>query len=160
MIPGKKNEVNVKKREEYLLVTIHEYQHRIRCVQLIMNNTMTLQQQVISLEIAQKLRELVVKQESLFYWTYCPKEHMDIEWVNVLTYGRNNYLPETVSAFTVAELGEMFSKEGEMEYPKYNARINKWERELLKGGWISCDTEANSRGKMLIYLLENDLIKL
>lgn len=111
---------------------------------------MTLQQQVISLEIAQKLKSLGVKQESLFYWTYCPKEHMGIEWVNVLTYGRNNYLPETVSAFTVAELLELLGdKFGVLERFKQGGY----------GAYIPNDIGTSATGEKVADVLAELLMK-
>ena len=70
---------------------------------------MKLEQQVCSLELAQKLKELGVKQESLFYWTY---SNMFGNITFYLQYfpeieGGYDGLENDVSAFTVAELGEM-----------------------------------------------------
>ena len=139
---------------------------------------MTLESQVCSLELAQKLKELGVKQESFFKWgntysegklywdLYVPPEFNKIPHPDLWVHG--------VAAFTVAELGEMLPW-----------RIEKGERfyvlECEKGGkpwyWVNykygdtrhvdfdcftqeADTEAEARAKMLIYLLENNLITL
>lgn len=131
---------------------------------------MPLEKQIVSLELANRLKELEVKQESLFYWTHCPVKEQNGEWTHVVTYGRNNELPETFSAFTVAELGEMLPE---------SFQCWKWARQRTlrqEGGeiiWncltdestthgngivIIANTEANARAKMLIYLLENNLL--
>ena len=65
---------------------------------------MKLEQQVCSLELAQKLKELGVKQESLFYWTY---SNMFGNITFYLQYfpeieGGYDGLENDVSAFTVA----------------------------------------------------------
>ncbi len=67
---------------------------------------MKLEQQVVSLELAKKLKELGVKQESLFWWTTNNLNFTDEKctwWIEptVESYTRR------ISAFTVAELGEM-----------------------------------------------------
>lgn len=123
---------------------------------------MELEQQVCSLELAKKLKELGVKQESFAYWfsqTYAVEP--------VLIYGEgaervfanwNGKKPPTSngglnSAFTVAELGEML--------PPYGVT-----RKCPMGDWhcgdselgIKADTEADARAKLLIYLLENKLL--
>lgn len=128
---------------------------------------MTLQEQVTSLEISKKLKELGVKQESFF------------RWVNYLTYGPSTqFIPSGpylaykddlifktpylegkgyFSAFTVAELGEMLP----IEYFRLQ------DRTLVDGymfGFgdeeaVYANTEANARGLILIYLIENGLLK-
>lgn len=128
---------------------------------------MKIQDQVSSLELSKKLKELGVKQESLYYW--CSP---GIDW---RTNGEWELYPagyvssaslisveeRGVSAFTVAELGEMLPSECKSYRPKQGEF--KWECELydISGkGYRSCsggETEANARAKMLIYLIENNL---
>jgi hypothetical protein len=128
---------------------------------------MPLEQQVVSLELAKKLKELGMKQESLFYWSH-EKETIVPKW---------EYWPleEDCSAFTVAELGEML--------PADKCMVVKQVENAPKKGYRGCifrddaceccgedfytildetlaDTEADARAKMLIYLLENNLINL
>lgn len=130
---------------------------------------MELKEQVCSLELAKKLKQLGVKQESIFWWGGI--SNMGI-WCDHV----KNELPEKekrfvwYSAFTVAELGEML--------PPFVTS----EKQLgVAGGWfchldsnplnlpmiknphrheIDADTEANARARMLVYLLENKLINL
>lgn len=119
---------------------------------------MELNKQVCSLELSKKLKELGEKQESLFYWTYCPMANNSEEWTHAIVYGRNNALPQTCSAFTVAELGSRLptgyatsrhSLDGEVWYECYSADENA----------PSCtrdENEANVRAEMICRLLENN----
>ena len=95
---------------------------------------MNLEDQVCSLELAKKLKELGVKQESIFWW---------IEFVNGWELRFATFkvptLNDVISAFTVAELGEGLPDECVSYY---------------------ADTEANARALMLIYLIENRLVKI
>ncbi len=75
---------------------------------------MNLENQVCSLELAKKLKELGVKQESLFYWfkTFMSEDdymlhvihHYHLEVDRKIFF---NHFPDNYSAFTVAELGNM-----------------------------------------------------
>lgn len=123
---------------------------------------MNLEKQVCSLELAKKLKELGMKQESYFCY------------VNTKQGGEPHFLTRNVSfmreknyysAFTVAELGEIMKGKG-MGTSAYSEMWKKW---WVSGGkWIvekqkyettiEADTEADARAKMLIYLLENKLI--
>ena len=137
---------------------------------------MTLENQVVSLELAQKLKELGVKQESLFYWKFdngtmkkfC---NSDIKIETEVIFGKRSIFEnlgtwDTAQAYTVAELGEMLLPNHAVDqdsFPKphkYNER-HKWITYMENDGWeseIAEDTEANARAKMLLYLLENKLI--
>lgn len=141
---------------------------------------MKLEDQVTSLDLSNKLKELGVKQEGVFVWTEKvwlggrsgePFVAQNSEYYNDAEY------ENLCIAFTVAELGEMLPKElyvpykgnsgKKRKYPQHphfffmNSALvnytggNSQERLTQKG-----DTEANARGKMLIYLLENKFITL
>lgn len=134
---------------------------------------MTLEQQVTSLEISKRLKELGVKQEGIFDW--CEIDEND--WMLLLRkqkefealrekYGDNEAV---VSAFTVAELGEMLpksqkTKEGILDLWCVKLHNDTWATVYLKTGDNYseydqyADTEADARGKLLIYLLENNLL--
>lgn len=118
---------------------------------------MKLENQVVSLKYAKKLKELGFKQESLFYWA-------DTR-INELATGKDKHLklvyPDggnylfKISAYTVAELGEMI---GELAITE---KMDKWytkrKGELMIKPLFD-KTEANARAKMLIYLKENKLL--
>lgn len=129
---------------------------------------MPLEQQVCSHELAKRLAELGVQQESMFWW---------IDRKVTYTGGRVSHAPLQggIAAFTVAELGEMLpddiiipSKQGKPHthwlrfgryrvagnrfwcaYPGGTARSNLEER---------AHTEADARAQLLIYLLEHHLL--
>lgn len=106
-----------------------------------------------SLELSRKLKELGVKQESAFYW--CSEYGEIFELTQYRMY-------QTIAAFSVAELGEMLPA------------LDCHSRRVIPGEWFceysdyisnvgfpvqfTADTEANARAKMLIYLIENNLI--
>ena len=122
---------------------------------------MKLENQVSNLELSRKLKELGVKQESLFYYQGVKKE-IDLEKGYALDILRKLTFAgaEKVSAFTVAELGEIL--------PAFSvgAKGKTWGYNFVKGGkFIQLEvdfdvkSEANARAKMLIYLIENKLLK-
>ena len=131
---------------------------------------MTLQQQVSSLELSRQLKELGVPQKSLWYWV-----HPSAGWASGNKYKLfpiNHLFKNSlfvvgkdcgISAFTVAELNNFLP-----------AKINNGEfrfRKRKKGGYelyygreksiVSfSENLPNVFAKMLIYLLENELIEL
>ena len=127
---------------------------------------MTLEQQVTSLEISKRLKELGVKQESLFWWHHERLEDTD----EVDSWGENHLgvWQNVVSAFTVAELGEMLPevirKDEWLTCEKTIGGVWKISYSYFDGvnrdNFQTADTEADARGKMLIYLLENKLMGL
>jgi hypothetical protein len=123
---------------------------------------MKLENQVVSLDLAKRLKELGVKQESLFAWDMAAKEPK-------LQFANGNLSNTEISAFTVAELGELLKLQlGNMPI-HWNDNFGQWyfwPTEELKEKLpyptlpISANTEADARGKMLCYLLENKIINL
>jgi len=127
-----------------------------------------LEQQVCSRELAKRLEELGVRQESVWWW---------VDTKLTYTGGRASHVPlqDGIAAFTVAELGEMLpddilipSKTGKPHthwlrfgryrgagqrfwcaYPGGTARTTLEER---------AHTEADARAKLLISLLEHHLL--
>jgi hypothetical protein len=94
---------------------------------------MLLEYQVVSLELAKKLKELGVKQESLFYWVHANGDGIG-SWdqtIPIISYipKIENYHLTIASAFTVAELGEMLPN-GIQTYRAKNgyrcAKGNSW----------------------------------
>ena len=119
---------------------------------------MKLEDQVCSLELSKKLKELGFKQESLWYWINMPEGIQCDEGCSytpgwkITRVGTLSF--ETASAYTVAELGEMLPK----IYKSFK-HGNKWTCNAYmhipaKNG----RTEANARAKMLIYLKKEGLL--
>ena len=144
---------------------------------------MILENQTCSLELAKKLKELQVEQNSLFYWlevidnnTNIPKivyseynSHEDREGIysNNLEKWKEIYY----SAYTVGELGSMMPKW------LFGPELLEWKSEKQEGGiwainvyrthmtcepdnlfWANEEKQADAYAKMLIYIKENKLI--
>ena len=134
---------------------------------------MDIEDQVCSLELAQKLKEFGIKQEGFFYYVRCginvntgeEKYSLDI-----LSHNLESIPSYYISAFTVAELGEILPE----EYISCKTKGQKLPSIEYKKYWLcyydpdGCDsdvvqmeeTEADARAKVLIYLLENKLMEL
>lgn len=135
--------------------------------------TLPLEHQVSNKELSQRLKELGVKQESTFYWLHIPaKEVFDTvgnRWFNrkehykllpfVKQKGTHN---ETISAFTVAEIGQMLGKTTMLALHEAYMKV----MDLPVGSYNpmlamhNVMTQPNIPTKMLIYLIENKLITL
>ncbi|HEC66095.1 MAG TPA: hypothetical protein ENI23_12445 [bacterium] len=129
---------------------------------------MKLENQVTILKTSKKLKELGVKQESLFEWAEVnfSKSEKDYEWElhHIELFPKNWANKNHISAFTVAELGEMlpvtvFSNKHSQGY-RYQAHYELWN--IIKGKMDylhheAGNTESEARGKMLIYLIENKI---
>lgn len=115
---------------------------------------MKLEDQVTSLELSKKLKELGVKQDSLWYWMTGHEKLVSKQYFGEETMLKKDLLR---SAFTVAELGEMLptpapNDGGDIECVKFE---DKWVITWPHGTWIEDKTEANARAKALIWLIEN-----
>ena len=123
---------------------------------------MKLEKQVVSLELAKKLKELGVPQTAHFEWQKWKTEgSRKIEWEVHEGYG--DFTEDWYSAFTVAELGEMLQTDQGLLIPvpvdgRWNAPSPKNGQVVNLGRRVNI-TEADARAKMLIYLIENNLIK-
>jgi hypothetical protein len=114
---------------------------------------MKIEEQVTSLELSKKLKELGVKEESLWYWWKAGHIFVEEE-----RYAGKQW-EKLASAFTVAELGEMLPK-GFNQYEDTFYKTRTWKfRTSARGLNIEGNTEADARAKMLIYLLENRLME-
>jgi hypothetical protein len=114
---------------------------------------MKLEDQVVSLKLANKLKELGVKQESHFMWKY------DESYYLVATNSRcGTGKGIAASAFTVAELGEMLPFGIAYALVTMKGETH-WNIEVqgIKTRTVA-DTETDARAKMLICLIENGLI--
>lgn len=131
--------------------------------------------QFTSLELSKRMKELGFKQDSLFYWRtdwYEGGEKKDI--YQLVDERHANYAPaslsyhyELISAYTVAELGEMLpeicSSYWEERFAINGKKFKVYCCEFIGDNehsefYTQDDTEANARAKMLIYLKENNLI--
>lgn len=122
---------------------------------------MKLKNQVCSIKLARKLKELGVKQKSLYYWAVeMDKGRETRKWS--LTRAEH-LLPShpKVSAFTVAESGEMLPSfwvtwKGKSGKKWYGGNI-PWKEKLIEQEFCNHGTEANARAKVLVYLIKNKL---
>ena len=158
---------------------------------LIKGETMKPEDQVTSFKPSNRLKELGVKQDSLWYWIprNCWNEKTS-EFTSVLLVLKDKWeceklvsirgsafwgnrekeehreeeklFKKKVSAFTVAELGEMLKQvTQEQDITCSHFKIPTWNIYKRKWSWIFGweDTEANARAKMHIYLIENGIVK-
>lgn len=127
--------------------------------------------QVTSPEPSKKLKELGVKQESLFYWVGTNDKNHKLKYTDDVEYKGEGWF--VYSAFTVAELGEMLDGVHVKWFPHDNIQdqflvlefyLNEIRLVNNKTGKIQhraiAATEANARAQMLVYLIENKLINL
>lgn len=126
---------------------------------------MKLENQVVSLELSKKLKELGFKQESLFAYNAggavlgCGKISPE-----PMLWGEDN--SPFISAFTSSELGEMLpaghiscSRTLSVSYP--SAGETGWRVKYIKDSYDKYEkdnTMANAMALMLIHLKENNLI--
>ncbi len=126
---------------------------------------MQLEDQVVSLELAIKLKELGFKQESLFYWL----DSKILFWEKV----DNVYKDKYISAYTASELWQHFPQflpDKKSLGDGYNEELEMGKNDPKNGGddytWISYGFYANERddnaveaiAKLLIKLKEKNLI--
>ena len=129
---------------------------------------MKIENQVTSLELSKKLKELGFEQESLF-------RHLvtisGFEKIESSYHYRKKFedvfgkVVEEYPAYTVAELGEMLPRyikdnyENTLTMYKCDAGYHveySCEKQLLR--FEQAETESDARAKMLIYLKENNLL--
>lgn len=137
---------------------------------------MRLEDQVVSLELAKRLKELGVKQESYFGWSEYEefdtpsRKQIRGNWVLVHRFGSMSI--DSCAAFTVAELGEMLPQLLPMEKHKHHwGRLTLWR---VQDNWqLAYNLEskqcheidaldksmANTFAKMLIDLIEKGIVK-
>lgn len=129
---------------------------------------MKLEEQVVSLELAMKLKELGVKQESHLVWEPPNTEWGWTDWI-IIPFSEKHEPENYYHAYTVAELGEMLLCEFHTEETTYHLVTSKeytgWHIRYdshLDGQYVGIQehTEADARAKMLIYLIEQRLIEL
>jgi len=131
---------------------------------------MNLESQVCSLKLARRLKELNVKQDSLFYWfdmeihkyLFCKYYEQYSKFVDL-------DIKDGFSAFSIAELGEILPDSLciKGEHPNFFIAKGTQEENKFTVGYSTMETsitpffteynEANARAKTLIYLIENQL---
>jgi len=136
---------------------------------------MELKDQVCSLILAKRLKELGVEQDSYFYYYNRSPKGEESDWIitdlnDYMLFSSSNH--EEFSAFTVAELGEMLPESlnlegiGDYIFITKGHEKNKWSIVYRRGngdfvcGFSTESSEADARANMLIYLIENGLINL
>ncbi len=133
---------------------------------------MKIENQVASLELCKRLKELGVNKTSFARWF--ADEVTGYEFVvheNSIVNSERKY-PERCAAYTCSELGEILPETIEIEdaehYLKYYKLKDKWRCDLTEDGRYNMDiphhytisaSEADSRALMLIYLIENGQVK-
>jgi len=115
-----------------------------------------LEEQLISLELAKKLKELGVPQNSIYHWTAHNSRGGQFR-IHRGKLGPFRNSMKYWSAFTVAELGEMLiprhinvKKIGNIWYVSIFGIDKDFEG----------SSEADCRGKILIFLLDNKLMEI
>lgn len=151
---------------------------------------MKLEKQVSNLELSKRLKELGVKQESIYTWVESFGDNKtykdgtkDGEYKltdfcrcvsNYYARGYESDIHPMYHAYTVAELGEMLpdmfiwadGSKVQIASGKIIEKIdqNKWATIIVPADprhrlhIEKAETEADARAKMLIYLLENNLL--
>lgn len=122
---------------------------------------MEIEKQVCSLELATRLKELGVHQESVFGWQKVV-DNYELRYFESKGY-------RDVAAYTLAELGEMLPPSVNIMSPKdmqwLTWQNNRYVHTVAHVGTKvdnpalaeHAGTEANARAKMLIYLIENKI---
>jgi hypothetical protein len=116
---------------------------------------MTLQDQVCSLELAKKLKELGVEHKTLFY---IDEQDSEITFGNFVTptFTGHTY----ISAFTVAELFDLLPKEYSLRNGVHGFTLSHTTGMFRRiPGKTAGNSAADCCAKMLVYLLENNIIK-
>lgn len=135
--------------------------------------TMELEKQVCSLKSAKTLKELNVKQNSIFWWDEGDGREDIIEFIPEMS---KYSTKELISAFTSSELGELLPHHIRYNGSPYQIKI--WSGENLNErfwtiGWdsfgnklkindkyviLSDNNESEAKARMLIFLLKNGLM--
>jgi hypothetical protein len=128
---------------------------------------MKLEDQIVSPQLAKRLKELGLEQESCYFWRLFKgtrEEPLLVDGPSIPLDRETRHF-QFISAFTVAELGVMLPTDysttpGILPEGKFwfGYKASGDTRQLIPG--ITSETEAESRAKMLIYLLENKLTAL
>lgn len=133
---------------------------------------MELINQVCSLELSKRLKELGVTQNSTFVWEYYDDQCHGVKYIPYAIVPNEINKFQLYSAFTVAELGEIIFQKAnknleETGFFDFTTEIvyrSTGDFYRIVNGTtdhiIDALTEADARAKMLIYLLENKSMEL
>lgn len=117
-----------------------------------------LENQVVSLELAKRMKQLGFKQESLFYWYTNTGEVVYFDEPGAAETRQNpNFKDVILPAYSVAELGGMLRR----ALKKSSGLMIMGPRGYCKRTCQNIKNfkdEAENRAKLLIYLAETDLI--
>lgn len=128
---------------------------------------MNLSEHCVSLELATRLKALGVKQDSYFYWHNLDTSYPTLMDRHQETYRSGDFM---ISAFTVAELGEMLPatitsmlNERKQSLVIYKDYFLKWDIAYQENNsfypiFVN-DSLSDAMALMLIYLLEQGLAK-
>jgi hypothetical protein len=129
---------------------------------------MKLEEQVTSLELSKRLKELGVKQESFFKWQRRESPYTD-GWALGSGHLGDYAVAESYSAYTVSEISEMLNteltdvSESDSFTLKISSDMDFWYVNYGNGETESHTTDdrslADALAKQMIYLLENNLLK-
>ncbi len=139
--------------------------------------SMNIEEQTCSLELSRRLKELGVKQNSLYIWVLNKEDHPKSGWSVFANspYVKNHLRWEDQSpAFTVAELGQIlpwFIENNSKTYWYGTGKTRKEDKYYHEHEIHYSDdckviclergiTEADARAYMIIHLLENKLMEL
>ncbi len=118
---------------------------------------MRLEDQVVGLELAKRLKELEVTGNSLFHWVQWSGKDWTVCSREILSFSENKEVLNRVMALGVAELGKILppntaSWKGDDSDLWYCMQDEK-EDAIFRG-----KTEADARAKMLIHLIEKGIV--
>lgn len=128
--------------------------------ELLKKNNMKLENQVISVELAKRLKDLGVNQESVFYWQDLLTNHPDNPWIlsQFPVPQVEGKAIEKLAAFSVAEMGELLPKGFSCGYRWNDVDSYFCEIKTSDGVFTELgDSEANVRAKLLIFLLNRGM---
>ena len=123
---------------------------------------MKIEDQVVSLELAREMKELGAEQDSIFWWVKHFKSGTNRNiWSLFYSRDENDLVNKYISAFTVAELGEMLP----FNYTAIkHISMGIWFGvEFFMGGTaesieINAKTEADVRAKVWLHLKKEGLL--
>jgi hypothetical protein len=133
---------------------------------------MKLHEQLTSPQLSNQLHKLGLIKPSVFWRDYTGSRPEELEWANGF---EPYYCEDNVNAYSAVDLGEMLPSRlyntNDKEHGEHQFICEKWPNGLWNAAYVclKCkgnlvkfqdENEADARAKMLISLIENNLIKL